>query len=191
MAAGIQVIHLTRQLLHGNRMMRVGFALFALMTSFAFAELPMSVEEYIFGQSGMTDYVGWCTRDGVKKFNRKVFLFSQATVRTAETKEGFVGDRNSYQIQMSTNLEAKVFGKEQIRHEFFRMRSTLVNEFDQEKICDIREEDSKIHFCGRDIDGLKWDVYAIATCSNSQWHVSCEFVNEYHRQGKFISCECE
>ena len=44
--------------------MRNSIFFFVFLVLSARAELPMSVPEYIFGQSGMTNYVDWCTVDG-------------------------------------------------------------------------------------------------------------------------------
>ena len=51
-----------------------------------FAELPESIPEFICDEADMTNYVEWCTCDGIYKFPNKVFLFSEATVATALIK---------------------------------------------------------------------------------------------------------
>lgn len=59
----------------------------------------------------------------------------------------------------------------------------------REKGKNKEKDNSLIFFSGKDIDGLKWDVYAVAARSYNQWYVSCEFINGCHKAGKFISCD--
>lgn len=167
------------------RAMRNSIFFFAFLVLSARAELPMSVPEYIFGQSGMTNYVDWCTVDGLKEFRRKVFFFSRAVVKTSETE--LPGVRNSYQISMATDLDVGMLGKEDVWRGMCRMRRALCGKFGQDRISEIRDEGAKMSFCGKDVDGLKWDVWVLAVQSNSLWHVSCEL----HREGKYVGCELE
>ena len=72
-----------------------------MISSSLFAELPESIPEFICDEADMTNYVEWCTCDGIYKFPNKVFLFSEATVATALIKGLNKGLRDSYRIFMT------------------------------------------------------------------------------------------
>ena len=55
--------------------MKKGVFILLTMPLSLFAELPPSVSEYLFGMSGWSNYVGFCSNDGIKKFDNRVFFF--------------------------------------------------------------------------------------------------------------------
>lgn len=169
--------------------MKIIFLILLMMSPSLFAELPLSVSEYIFGISGLSNYVGFCSNDGIKKFDNRVFFFSEANVKTAQIKDLLPGKRNLYSILMYTNFIAKINQTEEVCGKFYNMRENLCRKFDSKKISEIQKKDNCLVFSGKDIDGLRWDVFATAVKSNDQWYVRCNFINECHKAGKFISCE--
>ena len=60
---------------------RLVFAIALCWTSWAFAELPLSLDDALFGISGGTnyeDYVKWLKTDGTMKFDRTFVIFDKA-----------------------------------------------------------------------------------------------------------------
>lgn len=169
--------------------MKMIFLILLMMLPSLFAELPESIPEFICDEADMTNYVEWCTCDGIYKFPNKVFLFSEATVATALIKGLNEGHRNSYRIFMSTNIVVEPNRKNDMQQQFYSMHKKLCSRFDSKNLGKVHSSGDRLIFAGKDIDGLRWDVCAIAVKTNNQWYVTCEFVNEYHKAGKFISCE--
>ena len=89
-----------------------------MISSSLFAELPESIPEFICDEADMTNYVEWCTCDGIYKFPNKVFLFSEATVATALIKGLNKGLRDSYRIFMSTNIVVEPNRKIDMQQQF-------------------------------------------------------------------------
>ncbi len=141
---------------------RLVFAIALCWTSWAFAELPQSVDEVLFGICGGTnyeDYVTWMRTDGTKAFDRAFVIFDKAQFRMHYPTNDFAP--RHYCIEMerefpdessSTNLVGLMQQAESI----------LLKSFGGKK---FKRQDDGAHYLSSctNIDGRGWDGLHVRT----------------------------
>ena len=158
----------------------------------AFAELPQSVDEVLFGICGGTnyeDYVQWLRTDGTMVFERPFVMFDRAQFRMHYPTNNF--DPRHYSIEMerefpgessSTNLVGLIQKAESI----------LLKSFRGQKFKRQYDGSSYQSSC-KDIDGRGWDAYFSVECLSNHgktfYVAKARFFNPLHREGRFVSCE--
>ena len=171
---------------------RLVFAIALCWTSWAFAELPQSVDEVLFGICGGTnyeDYVTWMRTDGTKAFDRAFVIFDKAQFRMHYPTNDFAP--RHYCIEMerefpdessSTNLVGLMQQAESI----------LLKSFGGKK---FKRQDDGAHYLSSctNIDGRGWDAYFsveyLANKGKNSYVAKARFFNPLHREGRFVSCE--
>ena len=140
-------------------MKRTLLALIAYVLGYcAFAELPQSVDEVLFGICGGTnyeDYVQWLRTDGTMVFERPFVMFDRAQFRMHYPTNDFAPRHYSIEMERefpgkpsSTNLVGLIQKAESILLKSFRGRKFK------------RQYDGTSYQSScKDIDGRGWDAY--------------------------------
>ena len=174
-------------------MKRTLLALIAYVLGYcAFAELPQSVDEVLFGICGGTnyeDYVQWLRTDGTMVFERPFVMFDRAQFRMHYPTNDFAPRHYSIEMERefpgkpsSTNLVGLIQKAESILLKSFRGRKFK------------RQYDGTSYQSScKDIDGRGWDAYfSVGHLSNhgkTSYVAKARFFNPLHREGRFVSCE--
>ena len=158
-------------------------------TCWALAEIPLNLDEALFGIVGGTNYVKWMTTEGTIVFPRPFVIFDRAQFRMYYPTSGFAPRHYSIAMERefphessSTNLVDLIQKAESILLKSFKGRS-FKRQYDG-----TRYQSSCV-----DIAGLGWDawfyVMPMTNISNTFFVARSRFYNSLHREGRFISCE--
>ena len=164
----------------------------ALLNLAAFAELPQSLDQVLFGICGGTnyvDYVEWMKADGTLAFHKPFVIFDRAQFQMHYPTNDFAPRHYSIEMECefsnvtsSTNLVNYIQKAECILLKSFKGR-TFKRRYDG------------VHYqssCA-DIDGLGWDacfyVLPLQRDGKISYVAKAKFYNSLHRAGRFVSCE--
>ena len=171
---------------------RLVFAIALCWTSWAFAELPQSVDEVLFGICGGTnyeDYVKWLKTDGTKAFDRAFVIFDKAQFRMHYPTNDFAPRHYSIEMEReftdessSTNLVGLMQQAESI----------LLKSFVGQK---FKRQYDGVHYQSScmNIDGRGWNanfsVLLLSDKGKTSYVAKAKFFNPLHQKGRSVSCE--
>ena len=173
-------------------MKRLVFAIALCWTSWAFAELPQSVDEVLFGICGGTnyeDYVTWMRTDGTKAFDRAFVIFDKAQFRMHYPTNDFAPRHYSIEMEREFTDESSLTNLVGLMQQ---AESILLKSFGGKK---FKRQDDGAHYLSSctNIDGRGWDAYFsveyLANKGKNSYVAKARFFNPLHREGRFVSCE--
>lgn len=171
---------------------RLVFAIALCWTSWAFAELPQSVDEVLFGICGGTnyeDYVKWLKTDGTMKFDRTFVIFDKAQFRMHYPTNDFAPRHYSIEMEREFTDESSLTNLVGLMQQ---AESILLKSFGGKK---FKRQDDGAHYLSSctNIDGRGWDAYFsveyLANKGKNSYVAKARFFNPLHREGRFVSCE--
>lgn len=175
-----------------NLSARLVFAIALCWTSWAFAELPQSVDEVLFGICGGTnyeDYVTWMRTDGTKAFDRAFVIFDKAQFRMHYPTNDFAPRHYCIEMEREFTDESSLTNLVGLMQQ---AESILLKSFGGKK---FKRQDDGAHYLSScaNIDGRGWDAYFsveyLANKGKNSYVAKARFFNPLHREGRFVSCE--
>ena len=171
---------------------RLVFAIALCWTSWAFAELPLSLDDALFGISGGTnyeDYVKWLKTDGTMKFDRAFVIFDKAQFRMHYPTNDFAPLHYSIEMEREFSDESS---STNLVDFIQKAESILLQSFGGKKFKRLYDGVNYQSSC-TNIDGRGWDAYFsveyLANKGKNSYVAKARFFNPLHREGRFVSCE--
>ena len=155
----------------------------------AFAELPQSLDEVLFGISGGTNYVKWMGTDGTLKFDRPFAIFDKAKFRMHYPTNDFAPRHYSIEMEREFPDESSSTNMVDLIR---KAESILLKSFRGQKFKRKYDGGHYQSSC-TNIDGRGWDAFfsfAPLLKNGKTFYVTkARFFNPLHREGRFVSCE--
>ena len=171
---------------------RLVFAIALCWTSWAFAELPLSLDDALFGISGGTnyeDYVKWLKTDGTMKFDRTFVILDKAQFRMHYPTNDFAPLHYSIEMEREFSDESS---STNLVDFIQKAESILLQSFGGKKFKRLYDGVNYQSSC-TNIDGRGWDAYFsveyLANKGKNSYVAKARFFNPLHREGRFVSCE--
>ena len=171
---------------------RLVFAIALCWTSWAFAELPLSLDDALFGISGGTnyeDYVKWLKTDGTMKFDRTFVIFDKAQFHMHYPTNDFAPLHYSIEMEREFSDESS---STNLVDFIQKAESILLQSFGGKKFKRLYDGVNYQSSC-TNIDGRGWDAFfSVAPLRNNgktSYVAKARFFNPLHREGRFVSCE--
>ena len=171
---------------------RLVFAIALCWTSWAFAELPLSLDDALFGISGGTnyeDYVKWLKTDGTMKFDRTFVIFDKAQFHMHYPTNDFAPLHYSIEMEREFSDESS---STNLVDFIQKAESILLQSFGGKKFKRLYDGVNYQSSC-TNIDGRGWDAYFsveyLANKGKNSYVAKARFFNPLHREGRFVSCE--
>ena len=158
----------------------------------AFAELPQSLDDVLFGLCGGTnyeDYVKWLKTDGTMKFDRTFVIFDKAQFRMHYPTNDFAPRHYSIEMEREFSDESSSTNLVDLIQ---KAESILLQSFGGRKFKRLYDGVNYQSSC-TNIDGRGWDAFfSVAPLRNNgktSYAAKARFFNPLHREGRFVSCE--
>ena len=158
----------------------------------AFAELPQSLDDVLFGLCGGTnyeDYVKWLKTDGTMKFDRTFVIFDKAQFHMHYPTNDFAPLHYSIEMEREFSDESS---STNLVDFIQKAESILLQSFGGKKFKRLYDGVNYQSSC-TNIDGRGWDAFfSVAPLRNNgktSYVAKARFFNPLHREGRFVSCE--
>lgn len=149
------------------------------------AELPQSLDEYLFGQTGGTNYVQWMKAEGEVCFVRPFVVFDKAIFRSSRATNDLQKLHYSIAMQKTINLEDYT----NTVQTFMCVQRRLTREFRSAKFDSDMGSLWYYSTCSN-IDCQGWNVkMSVRRWTEDSFSANIFFFNPLHKEGKFASCE--
>ncbi|MDO5318870.1 MAG: hypothetical protein Q4G65_09610 [bacterium] len=148
-----------------------------------YAELPQSLDDFLYRQTGGTNYVQWMSTEGNIEFSRPFMSFDNAEFRLSRPSNGQMPIHYSItmqQIVAETNLVRTI-------QDFKDIEARLSMAFKTARF--YRDTEYRTyHSACSNIDGLGWDVeMSIQREGMDAYRAKIYFSNSVHKEGGLVS----